>query len=231
MLVDIPRSYRKSIFWTIFILLITVSINYFRIKRNEQIKKDAEFLLLLFPIDNDKDDKLNKIHNDNIIMHNSIKNILLIMNPRLKISMDALEFICNDIDKITRYIVGKIPNINNDIYSTDIAKLLLNILPFELQKIALIEGKNEVKRFKANKFSLNLSPKLIKLNIYKINNNIIINNEAIIYFAAILEYLIAEILDLSSNYAEINNSSILTVSHIKESRKQDKEFIQLFQNL
>jgi hypothetical protein len=200
-LFEIPRSYRKSIFYTVFIILITVSINYFRVKRSEQIKKDKEFLLLLFPIDDndDKDDKLSKINN-NTLYHNSIKNILLKIKPNLEISLDALEYITNDLDEITRYIVEKFPNNNNDnneIYGTDIAKLLINILPIELQKIALAEGKNEVKRFKNNKCLLKLSPKLIKLNINKINNNIIINNEAIIYFTAILEYLLAEILGIS----------------------------------
>jgi histone H2A len=106
----------------------------------------------------------------------------------------------------------------------EIVNSLKLVLSGELLDKCLIEGE------KANE---NIFPHFIVDKVFKSYGKcgFIISKACCVYLAAVLEYITADILDISSNYAKINKHVCITIKDIDLGVRNDVEFSKLFNKL
>ena len=66
---------------------------------------------------------------------------------------------------------------------------------------------------------------------YTKKGGLIVSKSCCVYLAAVLEYITAEMLDISSNYAKINKHICITIKDIDLGVRNDAEFSKLFNKL
>ena len=112
----------------------------------------------------------------------------------------------------------------------------------ELKKVIIEEGKKSVQKFneniddeekkgysKQNKIGIIFPPSMCEKFLRKFgNSNIMITQESPIYLASVLEYISAEILDLSSSIATAHNRIRITVRDLEIAIRTDYEFNSFF---
>ena len=69
------------------------------------------------------------------------------------------------------------------------------------------------------------------LKVYTKKGGLVVSKACCVFLAAVLEYITAEILDISSNYAKINKHVCITIKDIDLGVRNDPEFSKLFNNL
>lgn len=133
-----------------------------------------------------------------------------------------------DIDKRMKFPVLTKKIINHILYevvknvSKDLQKSIQKLFPGELGKCAKYEGEKAIKwNIRGeNKlvFSLNTVKKLFKKSILE---------EDIIYLTAVLEYLTAELVELSINAAMVHNKFNVEAKYLFEAIENDTELKKL----
>lgn len=111
----------------------------------------------------------------------------------------------------------------------------------ELKKVIIEEGEKSVIKYKENiddekkrcskqnKIGIIFPPSICEKFLRKFgNSNIMISQESSIYLASVLEYISAEILDLSSSIASAHNRIRITVRDLEISIRTDYEFNSFF---
>ena len=110
----------------------------------------------------------------------------------------------------------------------------------ELEKHALHEGKKCVTRFNDSSITGTGAEKAgLKLSVSKtansIRNNLAkderLSSTASVYTTAVLEYILAEIVELSANACEFDKKKIITPVHIKQAIENDPELNKLIKFL
>ncbi len=114
-------------------------------------------------------------------------------------------------------------------------------LPGELAKHAVSEGTKAITKYNSNESSkgkmtsaakagLQFAPSRVR-TIFKNEGNLRIGKMGPIYMAAVMEYLLAEILELSGNAARDNKRQRITVRHIQLAVSNDEELDSLFKSM
>jgi len=152
--------------------------------------------------------------------------VLKQLHPGYSITLEALQFI-TEFDYELIYHILKSYNA-----TTYIQKIVYNILGEKLNKHAISEGTKAVFRYeksskdgktRSEMSCLQFSVLLIERIIKEIAPNFIFNNEFVIYITAVLEYISAELLELSGIEARNDNLNIITIKHIKTAISKDDE--------
>ena len=119
----------------------------------------------------------------------------------------------------------------------EIINTLKIILTGELLKNSLTEGEKSINNFKnsmqkgsrQNKANIIFSPSIVEKFLRNFGNtNLMVTSTAPVFFAAVLEYLCYEILDLSSIYCKDDKRARITIRDMEISVRNDYELNNLF---
>jgi len=164
-----------------------------------------------------------------------------------KIVNSAMNYFTHEIAKEAIYLTNDTSQGKNKgkgtITSRDIQTAVRLILPGELAKHAVSEGTKAVNMYsssssgkynkrisKAKRARLQFPPPLLR-NALKKESSKRIGEGASVYFAAVLEYLTAEILELAGNAARDNRRETIKARDIQLAIRNDPELDKMFNKL
>ncbi len=175
-----------------------------------------------------------------------IARILKQVHPNAGITADAL----NQCDQITKILLNRIVEIakaatfnknKKTLGDKEIQAVVKLVFPGELARHAVSEGTKAITKFsssetgdsKSKRSGLVLSPSRVETLIRGKGKKFELNlgSLASIYLAAVLEYFIAEVLELAGNTARDNNRVRIKSRDIHLSALYDDELNRLFDNL
>lgn len=167
----------------------------------------------------------------------------------LKVINEVVTFLGVRISKKATRLL-RIGTKESTINSHDIQTAVRSLLPGKLAKHAVSEGtkavtkfvtsfptskedikKGEKKRTMASRSGLQFPPARAKNLLKEVSGGKNISKTAPVYLAAVMEYIAAEILELSGNAARDNKRSQLTVRHFHMAINGDEELPLLFSRL
>lgn len=135
----------------------------------------------------------------------------------------TMKFVNKMLNKIGQKIVDKTTPKKGEISSSDIQDVIRKVLPGGLLKHAVSEGTKATTKFTATGVTGLHFPTNLKFKTSKK-----FSETASIYLAAVLEYLSAEILDISGNVARcLESLEKVRISHVKKAIEDDEEFSEI----
>ena len=170
-------------------------------------------------------------------MNSIITKVLKQIHPHTRITEQAKETITELIGNVLTAIIKTRPSLSLD----DLKKTVKEVIPGELAKHALSEAGKAVSKYESSEsypdgiknvtkiMTIHLSPVTVKKMIKSMGMDVTdIPVESFIFLAAALEYLMAEILELSGNAASDNGAKTIEKRHIEIIINYDTELIELF---
>lgn len=169
-------------------------------------------------------------------MNSIITKVLKQIHPHTRITEQAKETITELIGNVLTAIIKTSPSLSLD----DLKKTVKEVIPGELAKHALNEADSAIKKYESSEgphgiknvtkiMTIHLSPVTVKKMIKSMGMDVTdIPVESFIFLAAALEYLMAEILELSGNAASDNRAKTIEKRHIEIIINYDTELIELF---
>lgn len=169
-------------------------------------------------------------------MNSIITKVLKQIHPDTRISEQAKETTTELIHNVLTAIIKTSPSLSLD----DLKKTVKEVIPGELAKHALSEAGKALSKYQSSEgphgiknvtaiTNLQLSPVTVKKMIKSMGMDVTdIPVESFIFLAAALEYLMAEILELSGNAASDNRKSTIGNWHIELVLLNDEELTELF---
>jgi histone H3/H4 len=181
-------------------------------------------------------------------MNSVITKVLHQVHPDTRTSLQAKETLSAMLQSVLTAIVETSPSLSMNTINSAVR----NLLPGELAKHALSEAGKALSKYKSSAgphdmkhvksmTHLNLSPVTVKkmvknMEVYAFMkaNELDVNDfkdipvESFIFLAAVIEYLMAEILDIAGNAASDNRKSTIGNWHIELVLLNDEELTELF---
>lgn len=166
-------------------------------------------------------------------MTSMIKKVLKEVHPDTRISKNALSqlnFLLSHMSKkilakayfLTKYNLGissgKIMNENpSELTTNDMLIATMFVLPGELAKHAVSEGKRGVNK-----------EKILKKDKLIVPSNMAYSDDTLKFLKGVLEYLAAELLELGGNAARDNRQKTISIRHLTLAVVNDEELNKMF---
>jgi histone H3/H4 len=174
-------------------------------------------------------------------LYDTIKAVLAQVHPDMNITQSGLIEINRLINDMIKTLITQV----DDVSTLSIQSAVKSIIGGELSKHAVSEGTKAVTKYNSKiPFTKNITksqvPELCGLQISietvetimqsHMEESHVIEQTTSVYFGAVLEYMIAEILELAGNAARSYHKVRITVHHISEAIKSDEELNKVFIN-
>lgn len=174
-----------------------------------------------------------------------IKKVLKEVHPDMKISQSTVDLLNFTVNKIGIAIVEESNRLIHPIHyknhanekktisSREIQTSVKIVIPGELKKQAISQGTKAVTKYTSSQtpgsksaraglqFSIPRSEDLIKKHVHGKDTRI--GESAGVYLAAVLEYLVAEILELAGNACQDERKKVIKQEHVKLAIHNDNE--------
>lgn len=177
---------------------------------------------------------------------NDIKKILIRIHPHLKIENSTLK----NLNVYLKRIIEKLSNVfaimiaqkkAKTLLPTDIQNTLLSLFFGNIKINSIIQGRNAIVRFEQSfqsqkikkkisvcqRANINIPPsKIHKILKEELNNHLFeprVSEKSSIYFAAVIEYLLAEILELAGNQTMNKGNNSISIDDYKIAIENDYE--------
>ncbi len=155
-----------------------------------------------------------------------IKKVLKQVRKKMNISDDALYILNAILNAIYEHIINQIDKSNKSIKTIENFKKYLSFLDTELKKHAI----SEISRCLIKKQTLT-KKEFEKKFVFKIIFRESDDNR-FLYIGSLLEYLCAELVEISSNHALKNrNNNVIDIIDIRESVKADDEILTMIKRI
>lgn len=148
----------------------------------------------------------------------AITEVLLQVYPGVEITTEAMHEINVLIDQLINRIF-QVKNKSNMLQFMDLYNIIGTILPSELAKHGASEGLKIVENPNRLVFPIGVIKNKIKIPL---------DERPVIFIAAVLEYLTAEILEAACRKAHDDGEDEITISHLRTAFSEDEELMQLF---
>lgn len=180
-----------------------------------------------------------------ILLDESIKKVSAQVNPDYEVYHSASYKINTIVTKLAKKIIKEAVRESKKlkgIQAIHIQDGMKHVINGELAKHALCEGTKTVTKF--NTYDGNIRDEshglvidtllvggLARATLHKIDHNKNIKEVSIIYLAAVMEYIMAELLELSGNSASDSKSKHITKTHVLNCIHRDEELMVLYTTL